>query len=50
MRGLRHIAVAALVLVGMLGVTALSPGSAQAQTFPTLAGRVIDEAGVLDPV
>jgi uncharacterized protein len=49
MRALRHIAFAALALVGMLGVTSLSPGSAQAQTFPALSGRVVDQAGVLDP-
>jgi len=49
MRALRHIAVATLALVGMLGVIALSLGSAQAQTFPALSGRVVDAAGVLDP-
>lgn len=40
----RGIAAAAIAMLCLS-----SPGTAQTLTFPTLSGRVVDEAGVLDP-
>ncbi len=45
MRTLRNICLAALALIAVL----VSTLPAAAQTFPQLTGRVVDEAGILDP-
>src|SRR6185503_12413655 len=40
---------ATIALLAMAAFTLATVPSAQAQTFPALSGRVVDEAGVLDP-